>query len=96
MTANAGILGICSRVAGAKWGGVLLGVPLENVQDLAVWGCGDDDVGCCEAQTHDQRWRVIGQTGVGKGFQRPQQRSREYQAGQHSSCQNEVPKGTLA
>ena len=38
MTVNVGMLGLCLRVAGMKWGTVLPGVPLEDVQDIALWG----------------------------------------------------------
>ena len=54
MTVSAGILVLCLRVAGVKWGGVLLGVPLEDFPDLALWGSRDDGVGCCETSIHNQ------------------------------------------
>ena len=38
MTVNVTMLGLCLRVAGMKWGMVLPGVPLEDVQDIAPWG----------------------------------------------------------
>ena len=54
MTIDVGMLGLCLRVAGTKWGMVLPGVPLEDVQDIAPCGSRYNDFGCYETLIHSQ------------------------------------------